>query len=377
MKHCRLCKSKLNQPVIEMTVPAGTQLFSDSSTTSASLRNSLQLLQCKHCGLVQSVGEPVYYEHVSSSSSFVSDKLLSHRNAQIMKLHHLSKKPIRSLVDVGCGDGAILAGLEPTSFDLLLGIEPTTKNVSSAREKGLTIQHCLVDDTTIFDQGPYDAVCSFHVMEHTTDIISVLKGIHCNLTDDGVGVIEVPATEAAFEKQRIGDFMPDHINYFTAETMKLALNISGFEVLECYRDWNSEHLVTYFKKRNIEGNLEFISRRTDEIRNVLTEFAAEKRKVIIWGASHHMMPNFIIFDELLPEVTVIDNSSEKSDRYIPGTKIKVTAARNFSEFENATVIIGAPRFEHEIVSELEVKLAEPLKLCEHLTQSIGFPVYEV
>lgn len=359
-----------------MTVPAGTQLFTSNVGASEKLRTKLEIIQCSHCDLIQSIGDPVYYEHVSSSSSFVSEKLLAHRRGQISKLKTFSSKTIESLVDVGCGDGAILTTLVEPNISLLLGIEPTQKNVDNARAKGLRVQKCLVDEQTIFEKGPYDAVCSFHVMEHTTDIISVLKGIHRNLISDGIGLIEVPSTEAAIEKERIGDFMPDHINYFTAETMTLALNIAGFEVLECYRDWNKEHLVTYFKKRSVDGSLNFITQRTKKIKDTLLNFANKNRKIVVWGASHHMMPLFILFQEVFPDVTVIDNSTEKADRFIPGTKIKVLPVKDLDKLSNVTFIIGAPRFESEIISELEEKVGKKLKEDNELTKSLGFPVYE-
>ena len=89
-----------------------------------------------------------------------------------------------------------------------------------------------------------------------------------------------------------------------------------------------------------------------------------------------MMPLFILFQEVFPDVTVIDNSTEKADRFIPGTKIKVLPVKDLDKLSNVTFIIGAPRFESEIISELEEKVGKKLKEDNELTKSLGFPVYE-
>ena len=48
MKTCRLCKSILDQQVITMTVPAGTQLFTSNVGASEKLRTKLEIIQTSH-----------------------------------------------------------------------------------------------------------------------------------------------------------------------------------------------------------------------------------------------------------------------------------------------------------------------------------------
>jgi SAM-dependent methyltransferase len=251
MKNCRLCENEVDDSgAIILDVPAGTQLFSDDAATAEALKTKIAIIECPHCSLIQLTGEPVAYDQVSSSSSFVSGQLTQHRLEQLHKLFKLRPlaKGYARLLEIGCGDGHLLDESRGM-FEHSVGIEPTSRNALLAAGRGLNVHQMLMARDVKVPGAPFQYFCSFHVLEHVTQVRSVLQGIASALDDDGVGVIEVPSTEAAFENQRFGDFMPDHLNYFTEKTLHGALEWSGFSVIDITRDWGGEHLVAYVRKR--------------------------------------------------------------------------------------------------------------------------------
>src|ERR1035441_2629789 len=111
MMNCRLCGGTIgNIGAIELDVPAGTQLFSDYVATAQSLETQISIIECPSCSLIQLAGSPVAYEHVSSSSSFVSKVLTEHRLDQLRRLLHMrnAAEGSGSMLEIGCGDGHLL-----------------------------------------------------------------------------------------------------------------------------------------------------------------------------------------------------------------------------------------------------------------------------
>jgi putative ubiquitin-RnfH superfamily antitoxin RatB of RatAB toxin-antitoxin module len=80
------------------------------------------------------------------------------------------------------------------------------------------------------------------VFEHVPDPNDFLAGVRASLTDDGVGLVEVPSLEQALEHHRFYDFFPDHVNYWSVATLGRALERNGFLVLEVTRGMNGEYL---------------------------------------------------------------------------------------------------------------------------------------
>ena len=75
------------------------------------------------------------------------------------------------------------------------------------------------------------------------------------------------------------------------------------------------------------------------------------------------------------------SSGQKEKPALPNLETLVSEAwgrnnKDLDKLSNVTFIIGAPRFESEIISELEEKVGKKLKEDKKLTKSLGFPVYE-
>ena len=376
MISCRLCDNLIDdEGAIVLKVPAGTQLFSDDAAVSETLKTNIAITECPHCSLIQLSGSPVAYDHVSSSSSFVSDELTHHRLEQLRELINLRPRSASAgkLLEIGCGDGHLLEQVKPM-FEHSVGIEPTQRNAKAAADRGLDIHQMLMARDVTVPDGPFQYFCSFHVLEHVTQVRSVLQGVAKALDDEGVGIVEVPCTEAALENQRFGDFMPDHLNYFTEQTLRAALEWSGFSVVQIYRDWGGEHLVAYVRKRGNSSSLAYIEDRKSYLAKLVENLTAQRLPVAIWGVSHHLMPYMPVLAEI-DGLLAVDGSSSKVGKYIPSTNIPVKSISTLRTINHGYVLIAAPRFKDEILLELKDMFKSVVEDPE-LSKLLGFGVYE-
>lgn len=373
---CRLCNNIIDDRLaITLDVPAGTQLFSEDASTAEALKTQIAIVECPCCSLIQLIGEPVAYDHVASSSSFLSSQLTDHRLDQLQELFKLrssASEPSR-LLEIGCGDGHLLEQVKGM-FDHVVGIEPTKCNAQAAVDRGLDIHQILMGREVVVPGGPFQYFCSFHVLEHVPQIRSVLEGLAKALDADAVGIIEVPSTEAAIENRRFGDFMPDHLNYFTESTLRAALEWSGFTIIRLFRDWGGEHLVAYVSKRSNLSKLAYIVDRKDQLNTLITNVENRRLPFVLWGVSHHLMP-YIPALARIEGIIAVDGSPSKIGKFIPSTRIPVMPVSELLKVSHVYVAITAPRFKDEILEELS-RLYYSIVEDTQLSGCFGFNVYE-
>jgi hypothetical protein len=222
--------------------------------------------------------------------------------------------------------------------------------------------------------GPFDCFCAFHVLEHVTQVCSVLQGIANALTANGVGIVEVPSTEAAIEHKRFGDFMPDHLNYFTEGTLRAALEWNGFAVDRIYRDYGGEHLVAYVRKRPGVSSLAFISARQDQLDTLVAAVNQRQLPFAIWGVSHHVLPYMPTLAGI-HSLIAVDGSPSKIGKYIPSTRVPVRPKSALGDIAHGYVAVTAPRFQEEIVGELTTRFDAVVEDMQ-LSACLGFTVFE-
>lgn len=375
---CRLCGAGLSgEKSQKICTPSGTQFFSKDKAAERKVVE-IELVSCDACGLIQTRNDPIIYKDNSSASSFVSDQLRDHRKNQAIKLFSFQECSSPSVLEVGCGDGSFLKSITQISGPIL-GVEPAEKTADIARKQGINVVSLLVVEDTKIDKQDFDCFFLFHVLEHVPNILPFLRGIRNNLREGAVGCVEIPCTEAAFEAERYGDYMPDHMSYFTAQTLRKALEISGFEVLEMERNWQGEHLVAYVKKTSQSINVKVIGEFIEKTRstmNSLERRLVHGKKIAFWGASHHLMPILTNHGDLT-NFTIFDSSAEKIDRYVPGASIRIASPAEINSTEIQFVIVSAPRFSSEIEALLISKFPGTCRVAFKDHELFNFPVFEI
>ena len=377
-KCCRLCSADLSGQLRQvLNTPKGTQFFSSEYEENQKMAQ-IELVSCDFCGLLQTSSNPIIYEKNSSASSFVSEDLRGHRIKQALKLFAYQSNVQPKVLEVGCGDGSFLQSISGLSGSVL-GIEPSVATANFAREKGVSIISQLIGEDSHIEKSNFDCFFLFHVLEHVPKILPFLRGIRNNLKEGGVGCVEIPSTEAAFEAGRYGDFMPDHMSYFNLSTLKTSLEITGFEVLDIERNWQGEHLVAYVRKvsKSVNVNLigQFIKNTESSISNLESRLGT-KKKIGFWGASHHLMPILANYEDL-NKINIYDGSKEKVSKYAPGTNIVVRHYSEITKTEIQFIVVSAPRFSDEICNELHRIFPEAKEVNFSDCNLFGVRIFEI
>jgi len=151
-------------------------------------------------------------------------------NAEILEQFVPSDRTARCL-DIGCGMGFALLGLQRLGFQNVSGVDIDHSQVEAAVRRGLPVEQ-VVDTPAYLRQRPseYDLVLMFDVLEHiaVAEQISMLRTVYASLRPGGRIVVQVPnANSPLAARWRYGDFT--HTSSFTEHSLAFVLANAGFE----------------------------------------------------------------------------------------------------------------------------------------------------
>ena len=171
-----------------------------------------------------------------------------------------------------------------------------------------------------------------------------------------MGLVEVPSFERMVERRRAYDVIADHLSYFTAETLRLALELSGFEVLEIRRDWWPDDLTAIVRLRppTTFGSAQAdLDRAVAAVRGFLDANAAAG-PVAVWGASHQAL-TLLALAGATDVAYVIDSAPFKQGRFTPATHLRVVAPSHLAVDPPAAVLVMAAGYSDEVVRSLRTE----------------------
>jgi 2-polyprenyl-3-methyl-5-hydroxy-6-metoxy-1,4-benzoquinol methylase len=131
------------------------------------------------------------------------------------------------ILDVGAGSGAFVEVALEAGADAV-GIELDEDAVASAQQRGIPMLLTSLESAE-FERESFDAITTFHVLEHVSDLRAFLQKAHRLLYPGGVLLVEVPDT-ARIRIRPKDFFMPEHNWHFTPRTLKLLLADQGWGV---------------------------------------------------------------------------------------------------------------------------------------------------
>ncbi len=319
---------------------------------------TLEVHRCGGCGLVQLAVDPDadYYEDYVMTVSH-SPQMREFQRRQAHDFVTRLELAGRRVIEIGCGDGNYLGILRELGVQAT-GIEPSAGFRTLAEAAGNEVLAGYVTAARAIPGAPYDAFAAREVLEHVPDPNDFLTGVRRSLTDDGVGIVEVPSLEQALEHARFYDFFRDHVNYFTVGTLARALERNGFLVLEITRGMGGEYLQALVRVdagRGFEALQGAVDTVADELRRLLADQAARGGRAAAWGSGAKGLA-CLAQSGAEGIAYVVDSDPRKQGRITPVTHLPVVAPERLLEDPVDLVVVTALAYRQEIVAELRGRL---------------------
>ncbi|BAL23758.1 class I SAM-dependent methyltransferase [Azoarcus sp. KH32C] len=352
---CRICAHALfpNPLLVQDDMPAAAQGLPGADGLAADRGVSLVLRQCAGCGLVQLTNAPVPYWRDVIRAAGISPEMRSFRLAQFGTWLDTYRLAGRKVLEVGCGRGEYLALLAEAGADAF-GIENKSDSVAACRAAGLRVAEGFLEgpETRLAD-GPFDGFAILNFLEHIPDAPRTLQGIAANLSDGATGLVEVPNFDMIVQQRLFAEFIPDHLYYFTRETLTGLLENNGFEVLDCRPEWHDYVLSATVRKRRPLDLAPLASSQTAlkaSFDAFLDRFGPGR--VAIWGAGHQALA-LISLMGIAPRIRcVFDSAPFKQGRFTPATHLPIVAPERLADDGPDSVdaiIVLAASYSDEVV----------------------------
>lgn len=356
MSSCRLCKSPLPEDAFFRLahVPARVQHFLDDVTQDADEAVSLAIFRCEGCGLIQLKTASVIYAEEATSATSYSASMLDYRREQMRHFVERFALQGQHLLDVGCGDGHLLRILTELGTHPI-GVDASKKAIELAQSQGFEAHFAYITRQERVKGQPFDAFVSMDVIEHVDDLTDFVQGIAANLRDGAVGLIETPSFEKTLEHQRFYDFIPDHLSYFTHESLRLTLELGGFEVLEIEQNRDGENLTALVKKRPT-ADLSLFDGQMRQLQANLASFLTQSehdgKRVAIWGAGLQTLTILASF-QLSNIAYIIDSAPYKQGKFTPLSHVPILAPEILATDAVEVILVIASRYLDEILSKIK------------------------
>ncbi|MGO9013532.1 MAG: methyltransferase domain-containing protein [Dissulfurispiraceae bacterium] len=363
---CRVCGHKFfEEPLLRYgNMPKAAQFLPDAESLERDKGVDLEVCQCSGCGLVQLSNEPVpYYKEVIRAAAF-SEEMKDFRMKQFGSFVQKYSLKGKKIIEIGCGRGEYLSLMCQFGADAY-GLEHSEESVKQCVKNGLKVSKGFIESNTYkLDDAPFDAFFILNFLEHLPDLNSTLTGIYNNLSDDAIGLVEVPNFDMILRNNLFSEFIPDHLFYFTGETLNTTLRLNGFEVIDCKEVWHDYIISAIVKKRqktDISLFYEYQAQLKNEIEEYICRF--KDKKVAIWGAGHQALAVISLINLADKIRYVVDSAPFKQDKYTPATHLPIVSPDALDSDPVEAVIVMAASYSDEVARIIRQKFTGNLNVA--------------
>lgn len=337
---CPVCeRAKLKSFLQRSKVPVHQNLVLTSQEKARTVKTGLlDLVVCEDCGFIfnQSFDLSLLnygqdYDNTQSCSAYFDNYL----DGLVQDM--VERQGVRNctIVEVGCGKGHFLRKLVsyPGANNIGYGFDPSYIGPLTDLDGQLNFRTCYYDQSCT--DVAADVVVCRHVIEHVPAPLAILRSVRAALTSRPKARVffETPCVEWILHNRVIWDFFYEHCSLFSAQSLRLVFQRTGFAVERVEYIfggqylWLEAHVAAVDETMpTVNGTLALaMTYAADEQRLQDTWLARlyeirKKGKVALWGAgakgatfANLVDPQGILLD------CVIDLNPNKQGRFIPGS----------------------------------------------------------
>ncbi len=348
----------------------------------------LKVFVCKKCYLVQTGieinSEEIFNEEYIYYSSF-SKSWLQHSEEYVNKmLKQYSFNSKSLIVEIASNDGYLLQFFKKRNIPVL-GIEPSGGTAEAAIKKGIETRVEYFGKETaenlVKENIKADLMIGNNVLAHVPDINNFISGFKTVLKENGIITMEFPHLLKLVGQKQFDTIYHEHFFYHSFTTLNTIFKTHGLEIFDVEElathggslrifvkhNGNQNYPVTKNVLRMMESesnfkmnSLEFYNSFQGEVNTIKINFLdfliTQKKlgkKVVGYGAAAkgNTLLNFCgVKNDLIDYV--VDASSYKQGKYLPGSHIPVFSEDRIKEDKPDYVIIFPWNIKEEIKNQL-------------------------
>lgn len=159
-----------------------------------------------------------------------------------------ARRSVESLLDVGCGFGFVVDFAGRQLGADAIGVEPSPYGRAGARELGVRIEPCYLEDNDSLAGRRFSVVYSSEVIEHVPAPEDFIRNLAARLEPDGVLILTTPNANWLEPSRSPAEIMPAlspgfHLILFSRRSMEQLLQRCGLP--HCRVEVQGERLVVY------------------------------------------------------------------------------------------------------------------------------------
>jgi SAM-dependent methyltransferase len=243
-------------------------------------REDISIMRCKKSGVIfTSTSEHMDLSHYSEKVEFPHYWKEENRTKALIdsfeddsrrKKQFLSLISNKKWLDVGAGAGGVLDLLEPVA-ERVIAVEPQQRALESLKKENYEA-YSDISDVPCDD---FDIITLFHVFEHLTDPLGLLKIAYDKLKVGGKIIIEVPhANDFLFsfldlEEFKKFTFWSEHLVLHNRWSLTAFLEKADFKntVISGFQRYNLANHLHWLKEKGPGGHIKWSMLATDQLDN--------------------------------------------------------------------------------------------------------------
>lgn len=207
-----------------------------------------------------------YYQSDEYISHSDTNKGLINKAYQIVRKRTLKQKrriikrftgkPSGALLDIGAGTGAFLNTMKNANWQVT-GVEPD-ENARAKAKENWNLDLNPIEDFFQLEEGKYDAVTMWHVLEHVHELEAYLEKIFKLLKKDGKYIVAVPNYTSwdagKYQEMWAAYDVPRHLYHFSPDSLQHLVERKGFKLVDIKRMPYDSFYVSMLSEKNQNGS---------------------------------------------------------------------------------------------------------------------------
>lgn len=367
MRSCPLCGGTRLHPILERrNVPVfQNALYASQEAAIAAPVGHLLLCICDACGFVfNATFDP---EKVAYDGSYENDQ--GYSTAFVRHLEEVAERVLAGVkegalvLEVGCGQGHFLERLLRGRPLRGIGFDPAFRGMGPA---GVRIEAKRFDRSVAESLGEaIGGVVSRHVIEHIAEPVSFLKAIAAAIPDGTRLFLETPCVQWIFRGEVLQDVFYEHCNYFTADTLRFAMEQAGFTEISVEALFGEQYLLasgkrggegggTMMKGGTMEEALRYGAATQQKLSALQAAF--EEEPTALWGAGAKGVTFAGLVDPSATTIpALIDVNPRKQGHFVPVTGHPILSPAEAAQKGIRKILVMNPNYREEIAASIRAQ----------------------